>query len=184
MYQVMKKQGKRIRAYRLGTRRAALEQLIRDGKIAVLPDGRYEVFSREAVLSGSGHGQIAEHGDWVRIDCDGNPYPAKNDWFQANMKPVGADEYEQRQKALWAWSADQKMCPEIAFLIRKKGLTLNENNPEKYFYAILWGNPEAAAKDAVLVFYSIAYAPDGTILDAEYNFVERDIFLQTYDVIA
>lgn len=56
--------------------------------------------------------------------------------------------------------------------------------PNNLLYsAILWGNPEAEDRNAVLVFYSISYSGDGTVLDAEYNFVEKKEFDRTCDVI-
>lgn len=183
MLKIKKKNGKIVKAYRLGDMNAVLEQLIADGKIVDLKDGSFEVFSQEAVQSESGHGQIAYTGDWIRLDGAGYPYPGKNDWFQENMRHIRGDDYEQIPRELLGWTADMEMCPEIEFLIREKGLKLDDNSFDKYFSAILWGNPEAADRNAVLVFYSISYEDDGAVKDAEYNFVERKEFDRTYDVI-
>ena len=46
-------------------------------------------------------------------------------------------------------------------------------NYDKYFSASLWGNPEVADRNAVLVFYNINYDNDGNVMDVEFNFVER-----------
>ena len=62
-------------------------------------------------------------------------------------------------------------------------MKIDENSQQKYYSAILWGNPEAAAKNAVIVFYDISYDQDGMIVDAEYNFVERGEFNKTYNII-
>ena len=74
------------------------------------------------------------------------------------------------------------MCKEVSFLIREKGLVLDETNPDNYYSAVLWGTKEAAAKDAVLVFYNISYNDDGSVRDAEFNFVKREEFDKTYSV--
>lgn len=184
MLRIKKKRGKIVQAYKLGKAHVVLEQLIQTGKIVDLKDGSYEVFSLEAVNSESGHGQVAFAGDWVRLDSAGYPYPCKDDWFQDNMRHIFGDDYEQIPKELTGWIADMETCPEIEFLIREKGLRLNENSFDKYFNAVLWGNLETANRKAVLVFYSISYADDGTIIDAEYNFVERQEFDRTYGVIS
>ena len=62
MYKVMKKQGKIVEAYRLGDNSKVLDDLEKNNKLLNLNDGRYEVFSQEAVNSESGHGQIAKKG--------------------------------------------------------------------------------------------------------------------------
>ena len=62
-------------------------------------------------------------------------------------------------------------------------MVLDENNPEQYFNAFLWGTQEAAARDAVLVFYSVSYDENGSIVDAEFNFVEKTEFDCTYDLV-
>ena len=54
---------------------------------------------------------------------------------------------------------------------------------DKYYSAILWGNPEAADRNAVLVFYSVSYGDDGRVTDADYNFVAKTEFDLSYDVI-
>ena len=40
-----------------------------------------------------------------------------------------------------------------------------------------------AARDAVIVFYSIVRDENGMLTDADFNFVERSIFEQTYERI-
>lgn len=184
MINVIKKYGKTVQAYRLGEVHPMLERLIAEKKVVPIDGGKnYEVFSQEAVNSGSGHGQIACFGDYIKIDSAGFPYPNTVDFFIKNHRHICGDDYEQIPRQLKAWTVDDPICPEVEFLIREKGLVLNKRNPEKFFYAILWGNPEVANRDAVLVFYSISYSEDGTIQDVEYNFVERSEFHRTYDVI-
>lgn len=183
MLKIIKKHGKIVKAYRLGDSHPALEEMMAEGKIVSMEDGSFEVFSQEAVRSESGHGQRAEIGDWVRLDSKGFPYPCKDDWFRENLRPAGGDDYEQIPKALAAWNADQEMCPEVEFLIREKGLKLDEGSFRKYYSAILWGHPEAADRNAFLVFYSISYGDDGKVLDADYNFVAQEEFELNYDIL-
>lgn len=84
MIQVMKNQGKTVHAYRLGQPHPVLDELMNKKQIVDLHNGRYEVFSQEAVNGNSGHGQLAEAGDWIRIDGAGYPYPSRDDWFRAS----------------------------------------------------------------------------------------------------
>ena len=184
MMNVMKKHGKIVKAYQLGQAHPVLADLMENGKILDLENGTYEVFSQEAVKGGSGHGQLAQAGDWVRIDGAGYPYPSGNDWVRANLRPCGGDDYEQIPKALLAWRADQPMCREIQFLVDHKGLYLNEQDPGKYFNAVLWGTQEAAAKDATLVFYGIFRDDAGNIVDADFNFVEKTEFERDYNILS
>lgn len=184
MIDVIKKHGKTVRAYRLGKKHPVLEKLMEEKKIVPIDDGEYyEVFSQESINAESGHGQIACVGDYVKIDSKGFPYPNEAAFFYANHRHIGGDEYEQTPKPLKAWTVDEPICQEVEFLICEKGLVLNESDPEKYFYAILWGNPEAAKRDAVLVFYSLTYGENGVVQDADFNFVERSEFDKTYDIL-
>ena len=183
MLKVMKKQGRTVQAYRLGQLHPVLDDLMAKKKIIDLGNGAYEVFSQEAVKGGTGHGQFAETGDWVRLDGAGYPYPSRDDWFRKNLRHLGGDAYEQIPKPLNAWTADQPMCPEIQFLMERKGLVLDETDPKRYFNAVLWGTRESAGMDAVLVFYSISRDESGSIIDAEFNFVERTEFDRTYNIL-
>ena len=183
MYKIIKKQGKIVEAYRLGEDNVLFKNLQKENKLLDLHNGKYEVFSQEAVNSESGHGQVAEKEDWIRLDSAGYPYPCTDEWFKENMRHIEGDKYEQIPKPLMAWDCTQHMCQEILFLIEKKGLKIDENSQQKYYSAILWGNPEAAAKNAVIVFYDISYDQDGMIVDAEYNFIERGEFNKTYNII-
>ena len=183
MLKAKKKRGKIVQAYKLGGKNKVLEQLITDEKIIALNNGLSEVFSQEAVKSESGHGQVAARGDWIRVDGEGYPYPSKEEWFEENMRHISGDDYEQIPKEVLVWSAEMDMCPEVEFLIREKGLRLDESSFEKFYNAILWGNPEAADRNAMLVFYSIGYDNNGDVKEADYNFVEKKEFERTYDLI-
>ena len=180
MLKVIKNSGKSVFAYRLGDDHPVLRKLIREEKIVPLNDGTFEVFSQEAVNGGSGHGQLAKVGDYVKLDSAGHPYPNDAAFFASNHRYIAGDEYEQIPKPLDAWTAEEPICREVEFLIREKGLILNEDDPGHYFSAVLWGTRETAAQDAVLIFYRIDRAEDGTVLDANFNFVARKEFEKSY----
>lgn len=182
MIKVIKKQGKKVKAYCLGDENPVLEELINEKKI-VQRGGAYEVFSQEAVNGGTNHGQLAKAGDYVKLDHAGFTYPNDEAFFKENHRHILGDEYEQLPRPLSAWTADEAMCKEVLFLIQNKGLLLDNANPKRYYSAVLWGTKEVAAKDAVLVFYRTTYNDDGTVKDADFNFVSRDDFKQTYDRI-
>lgn len=177
---MIKKSGKKVKAYRLGDRHPVLEELMSRGQIKKTADGRYEVFSLEAVRAGSGRGEIAQAGDYVKIDGEGFPYPNDCDFFRKNHRRISGDEYEQLPVMLDAWDAEEPMSEEIRFLMERKGLEIHEETPENYFRAPLWGTEESAAKDAVVVFYHIDRDENGEIADAGYNFVCRSEFDRTY----
>ena len=58
-----------------------LKELIKDGKICDLKDGRYEIYSREAVTGAAG-GEKAMAGDWIKVDSKGCPYPNDQAYFE------------------------------------------------------------------------------------------------------
>ena len=181
MFKVIKKNGIVRKAYRLGEANSVLARLMLERKIVPISGGeQYEIFSREAVIGNSGHGQLAEKGDWIKLDSAGYPYPNKKEVFEKNHKHIAEDEYEEIPKELDAWSAKEPMCEEIAFLIREKGLVLNEEYHKRYYTAPLWGTVESADKDAVLLFYSISCGENGTITDASFNFIEKSEFEKKY----
>ena len=75
------------------------------------------------------------------------------------------------------------MCDEIAFLMEEKGLVIDRQSRDRYFSAPLWGTTLYAARDAVIIFYSITRDQMGRIIDADFNFVERGVFGKTYERI-
>ena len=62
MYEVIKNKGKLVKAYQLGSDNAVIKELIQNGKISDLGDGRYEIYSQEAVNRAVG-GEKAMAGD-------------------------------------------------------------------------------------------------------------------------
>ena len=177
MKQAIKKQGKIVCAYHLGDHSETECRLIEEGLIRPRNDGTYELFSLEAV---NGSGQIACRGDYFKLSSDGHPYPNDKKFFEEKHRHLENDRYEQIPAPLDVWCAEDEIGPEIRFLLEHKGLVLDPSVPEKYFTAPLWGTLLSAAQDAVLVFYSITRDADGTITDADFNFVARDEFERTY----
>ncbi|MDY5001849.1 MAG: hypothetical protein SO122_05250, partial [Eubacteriales bacterium] len=104
-------------------------------------------------------------------------------FFQKNHRHIEGDEYEQIPKPLLAWSIDEPVSKEVAFLILHKDLVLDLTSHDKFFTAPLWGTIESSPRDSVLVFYSVTRDDDGSIVDADFNFVARDVFEKTYSVI-
>lgn len=164
-------------AYELGRASDMELALVAAGKIRVRPDGRYELFSLEAV---NGTGQIARAGDLFKVDGLGAPYPIERECFLQTHRAVEDDLYHQITGPLCAWTADDEMCPEIEFLMAHKGLRIDEKNEARYFTAPLWGTVESAPRDAVIVFYELCRDEGGEILDATFNFVARCEFERTY----
>ena len=180
MFRIIKKQGNRIIAYRAGSGCRELEELIRQGRILRIDEDTYEVLTKEAV---HGKGEVFHTGDYVKLDSDGWPYPNKKEFFERNHIRIGEHVYEQIQNELWAWDAEEEMCPEIEFLIREKGLEIREEDPERYFTAQLWGTRLSAAKDAVIVFYRIDRDEHGAMLDCDFNFIARRDFEAAYNIL-
>lgn len=178
MKKVIKKSGKTVMAYQLGTDSRMEQDLMAAGKIRRTPDGRYELFSQEAV---NGTGELADQGDYFKVDSTGNPYPNDRAWFEANHIHVEGQKYVQLPKPLDAWEADEPMCPEIEFLLKTGRLKINQETPERYFEAFLWGSLLTAARTAVVIFYQVDRGSLGEIEDISFGFVERGEFELTYD---
>ena len=174
---VIKKSGKKVFAYELGAGSVMEKRFISEGKIKVRADGTYELFSQEC---NSGSGEIAHPGDFFKVDGSGFPYPNERIWFDANHRHIEGECYEQLPKPLEAWEYGDEIDERIEFLVMKKGLILNPKAPKEYFGAKLWKSWLTAAKDAVLVFYSITRDESGNIIDADFNFVARAEFEASY----
>ena len=180
MRYAIKREGLQIRACRLGDDTGLERMLMERGQVVLRPDGRYEVFSQEAR---DGRGQLAQPGDYVKLDDMDMPYPNDKAFFEANHTRIGPELYLQKPSPVGAWQADEPMCPEVEFLLREKGLTLDPSDEAHYFRAVLWGAPLSAPRDAVLVFYRIDRDESGQICDASFNFVVREFFDRNYQWI-
>lgn len=183
MIWVKKKTGCVIEACQLGKMSPLFQQLEKENRVRRLSGDEYEVISREAEAGGSGHGQHARTGDYVKLDAGGYPYPNQRSYFERSHCHLEGERYEQYSLPLLAWTADQKISPEIQFLIEKKGLELHPEDPERFFSAMLWGEKECASEHDVLILYQISYGVDGTIRDIDYNFVAEQEFRKAYEYI-
>lgn len=178
MKKVIKKSGKLVQAYCLGIENKKVKELMAEGLLTQGGNGRWRVFSQEAE-----QGELAQSGDYIKIDSKGRPYPNTREIFLKNHKAAGENLYEQIPHVLEAWDSTEDMCPEMEFLIKNKGLVMNDKDEPKYYKAPLWGDILTAGKDAVIVFYSIKRDVAGNIVDAEFNFVAREEFEKTYTVL-
>ena len=175
---VQKKNGKRIRAYQLGTGSAMEKQMISEGKIIVCVDGSYELFSREARQQG----EKACAGDYFKIDSAGYPYPNKRDWFCRNhILLQEPDLYEQLPVQLKAWELSEPESEEIVW-VKKQGILWIQEGAN-YFSARLWGTVERTEKDSVILFYHVERDSAGQITDVDFNFVSGEEFQKSYQVI-
>ena len=175
---VKKKESRRVKAYCLGENNPVIDELIKKGLVKQTDESHWRIFSQEAT-----DGEKAETGDYVKVDSSGMPYPNSRDFFLKNHRQVGKNEYEQIPRPLKAWNVGEPPCREIDFLIRHKGLSIDESSETAYFSAPLWGDTLTAARDAVIVFYKIGYDKSGEVEDAEFNFVGRSEFEKVYDVL-
>lgn len=178
----MKKQGNEIIAYQLGSEASKdiEDKLISEGKMKKISEGEYELFSQEAV---NNVGEKASVGDYFKIDSTGYPYPNEKSFFEENHTAIEGNRYMQKVYPLNAWKYGDDMCKEIEFLIIHKGLKLDVENKERYFGAPLWGTYLNADINAVLVFYSIHKDVNGEIVDADFNFISKSEFDNTYEFI-
>ncbi|MCR4558253.1 MAG: hypothetical protein K5779_10580 [Saccharofermentans sp.] len=167
-------------AWELGSCSDMENEMIQRGKIAVLSDGSYEVFSMEA---SEGKGEVASAGDFFTVDGKGFPSPSKRKWFFENHKHLEGDWYLQTAKPLMIWCKNDPQTEEISFIIDTGKLRINPEDPGHYFSAELWGATETAPSDAVIVFYSVGRDEEGKITDVDFNFVDRVYFRNNYKEI-
>ena len=170
----------RIQAWQLGAGSAKETELINCGKIMIREDGSYELLSREATGE---KGQIAKPGDYFKVDSGGFPYPNDRDYFEKMHQHLQDDRYLQKTPVLPAWTAEEPQNEVIRFLLDHGLLRINEDDPEHYFSADLWGTVETAAKDAVIVIHDVDRNDENEIIHVTFNFVERDSFEKTYRVL-
>ncbi len=183
MYCAMKTHNARLYAYRLGDGTDAEKRLIRSGAIRPMPNGRYELFSLEAV---NGKGEVARTGDYFKITVvDGAeyPYPNGKDSFESHHRHIEGDLYEQIGLPFPIWRAGEPICDEMRFLLQSGRLSIDEADNAHYFNALLWNAPLSAAKDAVVVFYDVVRDSNGIIKDASFNFVAKDEFGKAYRIV-
>lgn len=175
-----KKRLVRLHAWQLGKDTPMEKKMIMEGRIVKREDGCYEVFSLEAT---GPVGEIAQPGDYFKVDSTGYPYPNGKSFFEKKHRQIEEDWYEQISEPVQIWSANDSMCEEIQFLLSTGQLSIHPDDPTHYYSAKLWGTEETAAKDAVIVFYEIERDGEGIIQDINFNFVERSVFENTYELL-
>lgn len=175
----IQKKGKIVSAWKLAEDSLKERELLEEGRIVLCPDGSYELFSQKAR---SGHGEKAQPGDWFIVDSSGFLYSNDADFFAQNHRHIEGDTYEQLPKPVSVWFYEDGMCEETRFLIEHRSLTFDENHPDAFFSAPLWGTVETAKRDAAVVFYSVTRDGD-CITDVDFNFVERGEFERTYTLL-
>ena len=110
-------------------------------------------------------------------------YPHWNDWrWQMRSRIADAEQLsrwipvsDRLRQEIEACTARFRMAVTPYYLS-----LIDPEDPERYFGAVLFGAPLTAARNAVLLFYRIGYAEDGSVEDADFNFVERGEFERTY----
>lgn len=176
---IIKNIGEMVKVCRLGWSSEMEQKLIEEGKIR-LCNGRvsiYEIFSQN---NKAGHGEIARAGDFIKIDEDGYPYPNRLEVFLENHRHINGDTWEQLPKPLIAWESYDEVTPEVQFLIDNKRLMFDAGKNEKFFVAHIKGTWVTAAVNAILIFYSVSYNEDGSIADAEFDFIAPEEFKENY----
>lgn len=177
MHKVIKSKKNIVQAWRLGDHSEMEQKMLKEGKIRRTPEGRYELFSQEAV---NGKGELADEGDYFKVDSSEMPYPNDYRFFIDNHKKIGEDTYEQKPRILEAWKDGDPVGEEIEFLLKTEKLQLNPASQEKYFEAFLHETHLSAAKDAVLVIRWVERDSAGKITDIEFDFIAGDEFEKTY----
>ena len=170
---IRKKEGKVVQAWELGAGSDMQYELEQAGLIVDLGNGEYELFSQE---SNSGSGEIAQEGDFFKVDSTGSPYPNDREWFWNNHRSLGGYDYEQIPAELFAWDEEDGPMPDpVLDLIDAGKLEVDENSWDARYGAELWGSWLTAAADAVIVFYDVD--------SLDFNFVARNDFELAYDIV-
>lgn len=93
MLRVIKNKGTTVKAYQLGSNHEIIKKLMEQGKIRDLGEGRFAVYSQEAI-NGKEGGEIGVAGDWIKVDGSGCPYPNDKEFFEANHRRIEGDTFE------------------------------------------------------------------------------------------
>ena len=177
MRMAQKKSGRLVQAFELGTDTLMERELVREGKIQVLSDGEYRLFSLESIGS---KGQ----GDFFKVDetTTGKfPYPLARKFFFANHKAVdGNNTFEQITKPLKIWLFGDAISAELSFLLKTGKLILDEKDVEHYYNAFVWDTHLTGSSADVLVIYNETRTSDGELFSIDFGIVQRDIFDKTY----
>ncbi len=169
-----------VTAFCLGEGSALEASLLQSGQLRRLPNGRWEVFSQECTGSS---GQLAQDGDYVKLDSQGFPYPNHREYFLASHRRQPSGQYVQLPTPLTAWQLGEPLGEEMQFLLEHRLLRLDHDDPEHFFAYTGWGTLLTAARDAVVLFRHVERGGDGGITDIDFSFVKREVFDATYRVL-
>ena len=176
---VIKREAPPVNACCLGEG-SALERELFAGGLLTLDGEGYRIRSREAREN---NGQLARRGDFVKVDAGGFPYPNVRAVFLRNHRQT-PNGWVQIPMPREAWAYGKPETEALRWALANGGLTLHEDEPERYFRAVLWNTSLSAPRDAVLVFYRIDRDKDGQIRGMSYNFVVREEFDKSYQIVA
>lgn len=169
-----------VQAFRLGSGTCMERALIQNGLLRDLGDGFWEVRTREALYQG----EIVPTGDYIKIDTTGMPYPNEKTWFEKNHEHVKENWFRQKNEPMKAWRKGEPWCDEMDFVLEKGLLRCNPSDPAHTYRGELWGTPQTAAADAVIVFDCIERDIHGNLITVKYHFVAGDEFAVTYDILS
>ncbi len=176
---LVQKAARQVFAYRLGDGSDVERQLLEAGKLKRQPDGSFLVFSQET----DGQGQMAQIGDYIKVDSAGYPYPNDREYFLNRHVLLEGDLYLQTSEPLRAWTAEEPLCPEIEFLLARRQLQIQPGEQAHYFSAFLWGAQLYAARNAVVIFDRVQLDAAGAVAQVDFHFIAWDEFEKTYTVL-
>ena len=171
----------RVQAWQLGKDTAKEAEMIQAGKIRRRPDGTYELFSQEATGE---TGQLAQPGDYFKVDSQGFPYPNDQAFFESRHEHLQDDWYLQKASPVAAWTADEPKTDAIRFLLERRQLEIHPDTPDRYFAAFLWGTWQTAARDAVIILQHTERNARGEITSVDFYFVAKQEFDRSYTILA
>ena len=169
-----------LQAWQLGQGSAMEKRLIASGKIVLHENGQYELFSQETKEKG----EIANAGDYFKVDSHGFPYPNTREMFEQGHRLIQDDWYEQLAQPVRVHLESDPSCEELEYLLSTSKLRVHPEDPEHYYSASLWGTEETAPRSSVIVFYSVDRNAEGEITHIDFNFVEREEFRRTYTILS
>ncbi len=174
MIKVRKKPGL-VMAFSLGSENPFEDYFIDLGKLRKNKDS-YEVFSKE---TRGGRGQKADIGDFIKIDKQEDIYPVKAWDFEKNHKIISANIYLEASKVRKAFRASD-LDGEIISYLMNKGFLQILGDPDQYYMARVGSGLVYGRKDDYLLIYSEDM--EGTC-KYDFNFVDKEVFEKTYEVL-
>lgn len=162
-------------AFRLGCENPLEDYFIKLGKLRK-NKGCYEVLTKE---TRENKGQVADIDSFIKIDKDGDIYPVKACDFEKNHKLISANIYLEKSKARKAFRSDD-LDDKIISYLKEKGFLEITSDPDKYFKARIDSFVVYGRKDDYLLIYSEDIKGPCRY---DFNFVDKEIFEKTYEVI-